>query len=87
MTRLPPRVARQRMIGGPRFPAPSARAVKRRRSPLWAAFVSLLYFIHGVGEAVANPDQRWLGLTEIGLSLLLFFAASLYARWGAEAQA
>jgi uncharacterized membrane protein len=59
----------------------------RPRSHLWAAFVSLLYFIHGVGEAVANPDQRWLGLVEIGLSLLLFFAASLYARWGAEARA
>ena len=27
------------------------------------------------------------GLAEIGLSLLLFFAASLYARWGAEARA
>lgn len=59
---------------------------ERPRSHLWAAFASLLYFIHGVGEAVANPDQRWLGLAEIGLSLLLFFAATLFARWGAQAQ-
>lgn len=60
---------------------------ERPRSHLWAAFASLLYFTHGVGEAVANPAQRWLGLAEIGLSLVLFLAASLYARWGAEARA
>lgn len=57
----------------------------RARAHLWVAFISLLYFIHGVGEAFANPEQRWLGLLEVGLSLLLFFAASLYSRWGAEA--
>lgn len=53
------------------------------RSHLWAAFLSLLYFIHGVGEAVAAPAQRWLALAEIGLSLTLFFSATLYARWAA----
>ena len=55
----------------------------RPRSHLWAAFLSLLYFIHGVGEAVANPAQRGLALAEIGLSLTLFFSATLYARWAA----
>jgi len=57
----------------------------RPRSHLWAAFLSLLYFTHGVGEAVANPEQRWLGIAEIALSLILFFAATLYARWTAAA--
>jgi len=57
----------------------------RPRSHLWAAFLSLLYFIHGVGEAVANPEQRWLALGEVGLSLILFFAATLYVRWAAAA--
>jgi len=56
----------------------------RARSHLWAAFLSLVYFVHGVGEAMANPAERWLGLTEIASSLLLFFGATLYARWASE---
>ena len=58
---------------------------ERPRSYLAAGFLSLLYFTHGVGEAVANPEQRWLGIAEIALSLILFFAATLYARWTAAA--
>ena len=53
----------------------------RVRSHLWMAFLSLPYFVHGVGEAMANPMERWLGLAEIASSLLLFFSATLYARW------
>jgi uncharacterized membrane protein len=56
----------------------------RARSHLWAAFLSLVYFVHGVGEAMANPAERWLGLAEVASSLLLFFAATLYARWASE---
>lgn len=52
----------------------------RPRSYVWAALLSMLYFIHGVGEAIANPQQRWLGLLEILLSLTLVFSASLHVR-------
>jgi uncharacterized membrane protein len=49
-----------------------------REKPInWAAYISLLYFIHGVTEA-ANAGTRILGVIEIFLSLLVFFSASLY---------
>lgn len=46
----------------------------------WAAYLSLLYFIHGTTEAFANPDTRLLGIAEIIISLTVFFTASLYIR-------
>lgn len=46
----------------------------------WAAYLSLLYFIHGVTEAVASPDTRILGIIEIIISLTVFFSGSLYIR-------
>jgi len=46
----------------------------------WAAYLSLLYFIHGITEAFANPATRYLGLVEIILSLTVFFTGSLYIR-------
>ena len=52
----------------------------RPRSHIWAALLSLLYFVHGVGEAFASPQQRWLGFLEILLSLTLVLSASLYVR-------
>ncbi len=52
----------------------------RPRSHIWAALLSLLYFTHGVGEAFASPQQRWLGLLEILLSLTLVLSASFYVR-------
>jgi uncharacterized membrane protein len=56
----------------------------RVRTHLWAAYLILLYFIHGVGVAYADPAERWLGLLEIALSLTFFFSASFYARWSAS---
>lgn len=47
---------------------------------LWAGLLALLYFVHGVVEAVSNPAQRWLGLLEIVFSLALFAGALLYVR-------
>lgn len=47
----------------------------------WTAFLSLLYFTHGVVEATVNPEQRLLGLLEIAFSLLLFFGTTMYARY------
>lgn len=46
----------------------------------WAAYLSLLYFIHGTMEAVASPATRLLGSIEIIISLTVFFSASLYIR-------
>lgn len=42
-----------------------------RRALLWVGILSLFYFSHGVSEAWSAVDQRWLGLAEIGLTLLL----------------
>ena len=53
----------------------------RPRSHLWAAFLSLAYFTHGIGEAVASPEDRWLGVLEVACALLLFFTAVAYVRW------
>ena len=46
----------------------------------WTSFLVLLYFTHGVVESWANPAQRWLAITEILLSLLLFTGCIFYAR-------
>lgn len=46
----------------------------------WTAMLVLLYFIHGVVESWANPAERWLALTEIGFSLLLFSGCFFYVR-------
>ncbi|ORU94165.1 MAG: hypothetical protein A6F70_07765 [Cycloclasticus sp. symbiont of Bathymodiolus heckerae] len=46
----------------------------------WAAYMSLLYFIHGTVEAFASPETRILGIIEIIISLTVFFSASLYIR-------
>ncbi len=46
----------------------------RRESFIWLGLLSLLYFIHGVGAAMA-PDQRIFAGLEIALSLCLFSGA------------
>lgn len=46
----------------------------------WTAFLVLFYFIHGVVEGWANPMERWLAITEIVLSLLLFTGCFYYVR-------
>ena len=45
-----------------------------------SSFLALLYFIHGVVEAWANPGERWLAITEIVLSLVFFTGCVFYAR-------
>lgn len=42
-----------------------------RRALLWVGILSLFYFCHGVAEAWTSPNQRWLALAEIVLTLLL----------------
>ncbi len=46
----------------------------------WTAFLVLLYFTHGVVESWANPAERWLAITEILLSIILFTGCVFYVR-------
>jgi uncharacterized membrane protein len=46
----------------------------------WAAYISLIYFIHGTIEAYVSPDVRLYALLETAFSLLLFFGANFYVR-------
>ncbi len=48
------------------------------KSCTWMSYLSLIYFIHGVAEAYANPVERNVALFEIAFSLLLCFGAGLY---------
>lgn len=50
------------------------------KSCAWAAYISLIYFMHGSVEAYANPLQRPYALLEVVFSLMLFTGASLYVR-------
>jgi uncharacterized membrane protein len=54
------------------------------KSYAWAAYLSLLYFIHGTGEAYVNGQERMLASLEIVFSLLLFFGASFYVRFSSK---
>ena len=52
----------------------------RLKSCAWAAYISLIYFIHGTLEAYSEPSVRLYAVLEIIFSLLLFFGASFYVR-------
>jgi uncharacterized membrane protein len=43
--------------------------------------------VHGGVVAWSDPDQRWLGLVEAGLSLTYLVSASYFNRWRAIANA
>lgn len=47
----------------------------------WTSYLSLAYFIHGVGVAWATPGERVYGALEIVFSLMLFCGAIFYARY------
>ena len=46
----------------------------------WSSFLILLYFIHGVVEAYANPAARMLALLEVLISVAFYTGAVLFAR-------
>ena len=57
------------------------------KAPFWAGMFALAWFSHGVMVAWSRPAERELALAEIGLALLVFFAATLpglRARFGAR---
>jgi uncharacterized membrane protein len=45
-----------------------------RRALLWVGILSLFYFCHGVAESWSSPQERWLALFEIVLTLLIIGA-------------
>jgi uncharacterized membrane protein len=47
----------------------------------WASFLSMLYFMHGVVEAYSSPEDRWLALAEVLLSITFYTGSMLYARY------
>ncbi len=47
----------------------------------WASFLALFYFTHGVVEAYSNPDDRWLALLEVVLSVAFYSGSMFYARF------
>lgn len=48
---------------------------------VWSAYLSLLYFAHGIGEAYSEPDQRLYGALEILFSLMWYSGAIFYSRY------
>jgi uncharacterized membrane protein len=53
----------------------------------WSSFLIMLYFIHGIVEAYANPQVRLLAGIEIALTCLFYTGAILYPRYYNREQA
>ena len=60
----------------PIVPATWLLAKRHRHAPFWSAVAALFYFSHGLMEAWAVPQTRWLALAEAALALELVAAAS-----------
>ena len=52
----------------------------RTRSFFWAAFLSLIYVLHGGGDAWVDPSNLWLSLSEVLLASIFFISATLHIR-------
>lgn len=53
---------------------------RKPKSCAWAAYISLIYFIHGSVETYVNVDERLYSALEVMLSLMLFFGSAFYVR-------
>ncbi|PPC91919.1 MAG: hypothetical protein CTY34_01810 [Methylobacter sp.] len=53
---------------------------KHRKACAWAAYVSLLYFIHGSSATYADAGAKLYPALETVFSLLLFTGSMLYVR-------
>jgi uncharacterized membrane protein len=60
----------------PLLPALVLLLLRRPTASFWGALAALVLFCHGVSEAWIAPDARTLAAAEIGLCLVLVFAAS-----------
>lgn len=58
---------------------------RKLKSCAWAAYISLIYFIHGSAETYINAGERLYAALEVVLSLMLFFGTSLYVRFAGKA--
>ena len=48
----------------------------------WSSFLSLFYLIHAVLELYSSPQDRYLALLELLLSLSFYVGCVIYARLG-----
>jgi uncharacterized membrane protein len=48
----------------------------------WTSFLALFYLIHAVVELYSSPQDRYLALLELILSLALYVGCVIYARLG-----
>lgn len=48
----------------------------RSTAGYWASVLGLFWFSHGVMVAYSRPPDRWFGIAEVVLALLIIFAAS-----------
>ncbi|WAK01718.1 DUF2069 domain-containing protein [Methylobacter sp. YRD-M1] len=55
-----------------------------RKSCAWAAYISLIYFMHGSAEAYVNTDEHLYASLEIMLSLMLFLGSTFYVRFSGK---
>ncbi len=58
----------------------------KKRSCAWAAYISMLYFMHGSIETFANQDalEKLLASLEIVFSLMLFIGSMFYVRFASN---
>ncbi len=50
----------------------------------WSSFLALFYFIHAVLELYSTPQDRYLALLELVLSLAFYLGAVSYAKLGGK---
>lgn len=48
----------------------------------WSSFLALFYFIHAVLELYSTPQDRYLALLELLLSLAFYYGSVSYAKLG-----
>jgi uncharacterized membrane protein len=48
----------------------------------WSSFLALFYFIHAVVELYSTPQDRYLAVLELLLSLAFYVGCVIYARLG-----
>ena len=83
---FPPGMAIAFLLTPMAFPLPGM--IKGRAyTYAWSAFISMIYFAHGVNETYSEPDQRLYGSLEILFSLMWFTGAIYYARFRARQSA
>ena len=48
----------------------------------WSHFISLFYIVHAIAELYSSPQDRYLALLELLLSLAFYTGGVMYARLG-----